>query len=86
MFAAWYDAIGKARFHSSKDVTKGGLVSTVYEMEQKSGRKFSISGCPYHRSRNLDNFLITLAEKEYGKVEKICETHRCALTRVGVVV
>jgi selenophosphate synthetase-related protein len=85
MFAAWYDALKKVKFNSSKDVTKGGLVSTVYEMEEKSGRKFDITDCPYHKTRNLDNFLITLDEKEYGRLQKICLKHGCSLARVGVV-
>ena len=67
-------------------MTKGGLKSVVYEMEKKSGRRFLIdSGLPYHMTRNLDNFIVTLDEFEYVKLEKVCVRRGCRLARIGVV-
>ncbi len=87
MFGAWYRALAKVRFHSAKDVTKGGLVSVVYEMERKSGRRFVLErNIPFHMSRNLDNLIVTLPEAEYAKLDRICVKHCCRLTKIGRVV
>jgi selenophosphate synthetase-related protein len=86
LFDTWFDALDKVRFSSAKDVTKGGLVSVVYEMGMKSGRKFTLfADIPYHRTRNLDNFIVTLDEFEYVNLEKICAKHGCPLARIGTV-
>jgi len=86
LFDAWYDALEKVGFNSCKDVTKGGLVSAVYEMEKKSGKRFKLDdSIPYHMTRNLDNLIATLDEFEYVKLEKVCMKHGCRLARIGRV-
>jgi selenophosphate synthetase-related protein len=86
MFDTWYDALTKVVFTSAKDVTKGGLISVVYEMEKKSGKKFRLEeSLPFHMSRNLDNFIVTLDEKQYTKLEKVCAKHGCMVVRIGRV-
>ncbi|MFH1056135.1 MAG: AIR synthase related protein [Candidatus Altiarchaeota archaeon] len=85
LFETWFEALGKVKFNSAKDVTKGGLVSVVYEMEAKSGRKFQLTDVPYPMARNLDNFIVTLSELEYINLEKTCMKHKCKMTRIGVV-
>jgi selenophosphate synthetase-related protein len=86
MFDAWYDALAKVKFTSAKDVTKGGLVAVVYEMEKKSGRRFKLDAkLPYHMSRNLDNFIVTLGENQYVNLEELCMKHGCRLARIGEV-
>lgn len=85
LFNAWYDVIRKVKINSAKDVTKGGLVSVVYEMETKSNRKFRLAGIPYPVTRNLDNFILTLPDSEYTKLKKACFKHDCRLCRIGVV-
>jgi selenophosphate synthetase-related protein len=86
LFDTWYDALDSIHFNAAKDVTKGGLVSVVYEMETKSGRKFKLNeDIPYHRTRNLDNFIVTLTEHEYTSLGKVCAKHGCTLKRIGNV-
>jgi len=74
LFGAWFKILeNKVNIRASKDVTKGGLVSAVYEVCEKSGRDFKLSSeIPYSLTRNLDNFLISLPDKESKKTEKIC--------------
>ncbi|MFH0859968.1 MAG: AIR synthase related protein [Candidatus Altiarchaeota archaeon] len=87
LFKTWYAILKKTKINSSKDVTKGGLVSVVYEMERKSGRKFKLEEkIPYSITRNLDNFLVTLPEQELHRLEKICRKHDCPHTTIGRVV
>jgi selenophosphate synthetase-related protein len=86
LLEAWYEALGKVRFSSSKDVTKGGLAGAVREMEGKSGTGFRLDGgIPYHMGRNLDNFLVTLPESEYAILEGVCARRGCPLLRIGKV-
>ncbi|MFH1404011.1 MAG: AIR synthase related protein [Candidatus Altiarchaeota archaeon] len=87
MFGAWYAALASGvKVNSAKDVTKGGLVSVVYEMSEKSGNRFTLSAdLPYPMARNLDNFIITLSEYDYVSLEKICSKHDCRLFRIGTV-
>ncbi|MBM3308698.1 MAG: hypothetical protein FJY77_00425 [Candidatus Altiarchaeales archaeon] len=87
LFETWNSILaGKIKVNASKDVTKGGLVSAVYEMEKKSGRKFRLNdSLPFPVSRNLDNFLLTLSEIEFEKMEKVCRKRACKLEKVGVV-
>ncbi len=87
LFTAWYKALDTGvKINASKDVTKGGLVSVVYEMAEKSSRKFIlVDDIPYSTTRNLDNFILTLAESEYKSLEKICTKHDCRLVRIGTV-
>ncbi len=87
LFDTWYDALEKVRFNSAKDVTKGGLVSVVYEMSEKSGREFKLGeNLPYPTTRNLDNFIVTLPEYEYVTLEGVCSKYGCRLCRIGRVV
>ncbi len=85
MFNAWFKALKNVKINSSKDVTKGGLVSSAYEMQTKSGQSFSISSYPYHRTRNLDNFLLTLDEGDASRLERICSREGVAFHRIGAV-
>jgi len=86
LFNTWYSALGNVKINSAKDVTKGGLVSAVYEMEQKSERRFQLEDkLPYSLTRNLDNFILTLPQKEYAKLEKTSAKNKCALHKIGAV-
>ena len=85
LFDTWFEALDRVKFSSAKDVTKGGLVSVVYEMEKKSGRRFVLDEVPYPRTRNLDNFLATLSEFEYVTLAGICSRNGCRLIRIGTV-
>ena len=86
LFETWFDAISKVKINSAKDVTKGGLVSVVYEMESKSNKRFNLlDKIKYPVSRNLDNFILTLTEVEFKKLEKIAMSHKCPLEKIGVV-
>ena len=87
LFATWFTALGTGIApRASKDVTKGGLVSVVYEMEKKSKRKFKLDeSLPYPVTRNLDNFIITLNEREYAKLEEIAGKKKCRIEKIGVV-
>jgi selenophosphate synthetase-related protein len=86
LFQTWFDALECVKFNSAKDVTKGGLVSVVYEMQEKSKKKFKlVEEIPYSQTRNLDNFIATLTEYEYVNLEKVCMQHDCRLVRIGTV-
>lgn len=86
LFKTWFTILKKAKINSAKDVTKGGLISVIYEMEKKSGRKFSIKGeIPFSLTRNLDNFIVSLPKSEFSKVEKICKENKCPLVEIGAV-
>ena len=87
LFKTWYEALEKGvKINSSKDVTKGGIVSVVYEMEQKSGKKFKLKDkLDYPLSRNLDNFMLTLKGVEFEKLENLAGKNKCALEKIGVV-
>jgi selenophosphate synthetase-related protein len=86
LFETWFEALVGVKFNSAKDVTKGGLVSVVYEMQEKSGLTFELGGVPYPMTRNLDNFIVTLPEFEYVSLQKVCVGHGCPLNRIGTVV
>ncbi|MBU0762944.1 MAG: hypothetical protein KKD39_07945 [Candidatus Altiarchaeota archaeon] len=85
MFDTWFYALKTVDISSAKDVTKGGLVSCIYEMQMKSGKIFEAIRYPYPRSRNLDNFLITLQPMQYLKLERICDKNRVKLEKLGSV-
>ena len=87
LFDCWFNALEEGvKINSSKDVTKGGIVSVIYEMQGKSRLKFAlIDDIPYPLARNLDNFLVTLSEKEYLKLEEICRKNKCPLIKAGTV-
>lgn len=86
LFRTWYKILdSKIKIHAAKDVTKGGLISTIYEMEEKSGLEFELDKIPLPLTRNLDNFLISISEKEYEKISEICRKNNCSLLRVGMM-
>jgi len=87
LFGAWFKILEKeVNIHASKDVTKGGLISAVYEVCEKSGRDYELSeNIPFSLTRNLDNFLISLPEKECKKIEKICRESVVSFSVVGNV-
>ncbi len=82
----WYKIIENVKIHAAKDVTKGGLVSTLYELSEKSSLKYQLKPkIPFPMTRNLDNFLVTLPEKEYTKLLGICKENNCSVYPIGVV-
>ncbi len=87
LFRTWYEILDKGiEIHAAKDVTKGGLISAVYEMEQKSKLKFRIDDdIQFPLTRNLDNFLIALPEGRYKKIEEICKRNDCSFLKVGII-
>jgi len=87
MFDCWFGILGaEIKIHAAKDVTKGGLSTTAYEMEKKSERKFKLDEqIPYSTTRNLDNFIITAAKNEIGEIKKHCSKAGVRLEEIGVV-
>jgi len=87
LFGAWYAALDSGvKINAAKDVTKGGLVCAVYEMESKSGNCFRLDEeLPYPVGRNLDNFLLSLPEAQYAKLRKIAHDFGCPLAEIGAV-
>ncbi|MEM2918662.1 MAG: AIR synthase related protein [Candidatus Altiarchaeota archaeon] len=88
LFSTWYKILKtKIRINAAKDVTKGGLISTLYEISEKSKRNFSLEKeIPFPMTRNLDNFLISVNEKNYEKLEEICKENRCMIYKIGKVI
>jgi len=86
MFRTWFDVIKDVEVHASKDVTKGGIVSTVHEMEKKSGLKFKLDeDIPVSMTRNLDNFLAAVSAGDYEKIEAIAEKNGCTIYKIGSI-
>jgi len=86
MFKTWFDIIKEVEIHASKDVTKGGLISAIYEMEKKSGLKFTLDdNIPVSTTRNLDNFLVAVSPGDYEKIGAIAEKNGCAIYRIGSI-
>ncbi len=86
LFRSWYEILDAGiEIHAAKDVTKGGLISTVYEIAEKSRKEYGLEKVPFSMTRNLDNFLISINPKEYGKIEKICEKNNCEVCKVGKI-
>ncbi len=86
MFRAWFDIIMNVEIHASKDVTKGGLVSTVYEMEKKSGLEFKLNKNPLlSMTRNLDNLLVAVSPDDCEGIQAIAEKNKCRTYKVGEV-
>ena len=86
MFRTWFDIIKEVGVHAAKDVTKGGLISTIYEMEKKSGLKFKLDkNIPLSMTRNLDNFLVAVSPGDYGKIEAIAKKNGCAIYNIGSI-
>ena len=76
LFETWFEIIeSKIKINAAKDVTKGGLVSCIYEISKKSGVEFKLNSdsARHSMTRNLDNFLISVSEKEYDKIREVCD-------------
>lgn len=87
LFGAWYEILdSKIEIHAAKDVTKGGLISTIYEMEQKSGLKFRIDdNIQFPLTRNLDNFLVAVPQEAYDQIKAIAENNGCNTYKIGSI-
>jgi len=86
MFGTWFDIIREVEVHAAKDVTKGGLVSAIHEMEKKSGLKLKLDkDIPVSMTRNLDNFLVAVSPGDYEKIEAIAKKNGCAIYRIGSI-
>jgi len=87
LFDCWYKILESGiKVNAAKDVTKGGLVSVVHEMQKKSGKKFNLNDeLPYPRGRNLDNFFISVNEQELDKIMHACSNSGVKFARVGKV-
>ncbi|MFZ2455899.1 MAG: AIR synthase related protein [Candidatus Altiarchaeia archaeon] len=74
LFCTWFKILEKGiNIHASKDVTKGGLISAVHEVSEKSGRSFELSEeIPFSLTRNLDNFLICVSFEDSTKIAALC--------------
>jgi len=87
LFHTWYEILDSGiKLNASKDVTKGGLIPTIYEMSEKSGREFKTRDTGLPSTRNLDNFLISLPQKEKNKVTGLCEKNGCRWYELGSVI
>jgi uncharacterized protein len=88
LFRAWYAILDSGiRINSSKDVTKGGLISAVYEISKKSGVDYALEkDAPFSLTRNLDNFLISVSEKDERKIFDLCAEKKCQAARIGSII
>lgn len=89
LFETWFEILNSGiRINSAKDVTKGGLVSTLYEISEKSVVEFELKKerIPFPMTRNLDNFLISVPGGNYEKISEICMKNKCKILRVGKVI
>ena len=88
LFEAWYSVQDTGiTINAAKDVTKGGLVSAVYEICEKSDVKYKFEkDIPYSMTRNLDNFIVSVAEKDYENIKKVCDGLGCRIETVGRVI
>ena len=74
------------RINASKDVTKGGLIPTIYEMSQKSGKKFNINkDLKVPLTRNLDNFLLSVPKESTDIIIEMCMRNNCPYHKIGYV-
>ena len=87
LFKTWYSLLNqKIKINAGKDVTKGGLVSAAYEIAEKSGRTYELSGKqPYSTTRNLDNFLISVPEKSISRIQETCKSAGCRFESIGKI-
>lgn len=86
LFETWFDILPAIRVNAAKDVTKGGLAATIYEICEKSGIKFKLEdSIPFPMTRNLDNFLISISPDDYSKAKRICSEKRCWIVKIGEV-
>jgi hypothetical protein len=88
LFKTWYEILNFGiKVHAAKDVTKGGLISTLYEISEKSKVRYKINKpiIPFSLTRNLDNFLLALEGEEYEKILKISKKNKCEIHKIGEV-
>jgi len=85
LFKTWYEILEKKiKVNAAKDVTKGGLISTLYEISKKSKVKYKLGEkISFSMTRNLDNFLISIKEREYEKIREIAKRNNCLILKVG---
>jgi uncharacterized protein len=86
LFEAWYEIIAKAQVNAAKDVTKGGLVNTVKELAEHSGKGFELVDLKLHKYRNLDNLLLSADSKNTKTIRNICADVGCAINEAGVLI
>ncbi|HIE34084.1 MAG TPA: hypothetical protein EYP86_02970 [Candidatus Altiarchaeales archaeon] len=87
LFSVWFGILNKSvEIHAAKDITKGGLVSTLYEISKKSGLGFDInSDIEFSVTRNLDNFLVFISPEEWRNLLKMCKKKDLSVLRIGRV-
>jgi selenophosphate synthetase-related protein len=86
LFETWFEILDRIEIHAAKDVTKGGLIPTLYELSVKSDVEFMLEHeMPFPTSRNLDNFLLSVSETGYRALLQICEERECEVYKIGVV-
>ena len=86
LFDCWFSIIKEVKINAAKDVTKGGLLSCIHEMEMKSGLKFELFGnIELPLTRNLDNFLISIRENNFHRIKKIAAKKKCPVKKIGFV-
>ncbi|PKP52687.1 MAG: hypothetical protein CVT90_02545, partial [Candidatus Altiarchaeales archaeon HGW-Altiarchaeales-3] len=88
LFKTWFEILtdkNEIKINAGKDVTKGGLTSCIYEISTKSGIEFKLNSdsLPYSKTRNLDNFLISVTEENYNKILDICKKNNCEINIIG---
>lgn len=86
LFKTWFEILdNNVKIHAAKDVTKGGLISCIYEISEKSNIEFKLNLDNFHYSttRNLDNFLIAASTGNYNKLLEICKRAGCEVIIIG---
>ena len=88
LFSAWYNILGSGiKINSSKDVTKGGLISAIYEICKKSKVEFTLEkDVAFSLTRNLDNFLVSVSEKDKKKIKELSAKANCPVARIGRII
>ncbi len=83
LFSCWWEVLKKARINASKDVTKGGLITTVAEIASHSNLDYELNDLSLPKYRNLDNFLIAVSRDEFPILKEIADSFSCPLLEVG---
>jgi len=87
LFGTWFKILEtEVNIHASKDVTKGGLISAVYEVCEKSGRDYELfENIPFSLTRNLDNFLICVPMEDSKNIAAMCKDMGTGFCVVGKI-
>jgi selenophosphate synthetase-related protein len=86
LISTWLKIIAEVKIHAAKDVTKGGLAATLYEVSEKCGHKFRLRDeIPFPMTRNLDNFLVFVSKEGFKQVSDVCGGECCPLQVIGSV-